>query len=457
MAVATEIGTGREIWLTKGPLVNAIRASYALPGIFRPVQINGRWLMDGAFVNPVPVAVCRAMGANLVIAVNLHHLGISRTALVPLEATAMECKTIEVIPEPPIKKTLLPILRNWRHQVFNKGNGNSAPGISRVLLEAFNVTQDRIARARLAGDPPDVIITPRLGAMGLFDFHKSKLAIAEGYEATMRQLDEITRGIGVDPRLIVPVAACMRNSRPAFAIASRARYRRRGPRECACSDGELIAILRLIRENPVGRGFEGGRADASLYVNDANVGFSSMLVTHILGSAINAFGIRTGESPKYDVIHEDGELAIRRYPAFLRARTLTAGDYTASSEANYKRLASYISGHNSGNVRLYPPDSLTQSNLRGESIAMTTPVLQAPVEDGWTMAFILPEEIYLLHRAQTLGREDRGGASAAANHGDPALFGQCRRRPDPAEIPGAARLGAEHRLAQHFGAAGRAI
>jgi len=111
---------------------------------------------------------------------------------VPLEATAMECKTIEVIPEPPIKKTLIPILRNWRHQVFSKGNGNSAPGISRVLLEAFNVTQDRIARARLAGDPPDVIITPRLGAMGLFDFHKSKLAIAEGYEATMRQLDEIT-------------------------------------------------------------------------------------------------------------------------------------------------------------------------------------------------------------------------------------------------------------------------
>ena len=78
-----------------------------------------------------------------------------------------------------------------RHQVFSKGNGNSAPGISRVLLEAFNVTQDRIARARLAGDPPDVIITPRLGAMGLFDFHKSKMAIAEGYEATMRQLDEI--------------------------------------------------------------------------------------------------------------------------------------------------------------------------------------------------------------------------------------------------------------------------
>ncbi len=90
VAVATEIGSGREIWLTKGPLVNAMRASYALPGLFRPIQINGRWLMDGAFVNPVPVAVCRAMGASFVIAVNLHHGGVSRTALTPLKATALD-------------------------------------------------------------------------------------------------------------------------------------------------------------------------------------------------------------------------------------------------------------------------------------------------------------------------------------------------------------------------------
>ncbi len=198
VAVATEIGSGREIWLTKGPLVAAIRASYALPGIFRPIQINGRWLMDGAFVNPVPVAVCRAMGASLVIGVNLHHSGISRTALMPMEATALDSANIavangvEVLPEEAApKKRRIPTLRNLRHQVFGQGNDQNAPGITRVLLEAFNVTQDRIARARLAGDPPDIIITPRLADMGLFDFHKSKPAIAEGYAATMRQLDEI--------------------------------------------------------------------------------------------------------------------------------------------------------------------------------------------------------------------------------------------------------------------------
>jgi NTE family protein len=193
VAVATEFGSGREVWLTKGPLVTAIRASYALPGVFRPVQINGRWMMDGAFVNPVPVAVCRAYGANMVIAVNLHHSGVSRTALTPLEATATETGKELVLTSPPAKKRGIPVLRNLRHQVFGKGNGDSAPGISRVLLEAFNVTQDRIARARLAGDPPDVTITPRLGLMGLFDFHKATAAIQEGYEATRRQLDDISR------------------------------------------------------------------------------------------------------------------------------------------------------------------------------------------------------------------------------------------------------------------------
>jgi NTE family protein len=191
-AVATEIGSGREIWLTKGPLVNAIRASYALPGIFRPIQINGRWLMDGAFVNPVPVAVCRALGASFVIAVNLHPGGVSRTALTPMETSAQNATNAELPPmEPPVKKRRIPLLRNLRHKVLSKGNGDSAPGISRVLLEAFNITQDRIARARLAGDPPDVVITPRLGGMGLFDFHKAEMAISEGYEAAMRQLDEI--------------------------------------------------------------------------------------------------------------------------------------------------------------------------------------------------------------------------------------------------------------------------
>src|ERR1700685_1785818 len=70
-AVATEIGGGHEIWLRRGRLVDAIRASYALPGVFEPVKVDGRWLFDGAIVNPVPVSVARALGAERVIALNI--------------------------------------------------------------------------------------------------------------------------------------------------------------------------------------------------------------------------------------------------------------------------------------------------------------------------------------------------------------------------------------------------
>ena len=82
-AVATEIGSGHEVWLSRGRLVDAVRASYALPGVFRPVKINGRWLFDGALVNPIPVTVCRALGASYVIAVNLNFDVCSRGTVVP--------------------------------------------------------------------------------------------------------------------------------------------------------------------------------------------------------------------------------------------------------------------------------------------------------------------------------------------------------------------------------------
>src|SRR5215203_7180049 len=70
--VATELGTGHEIWLTRGPLVEMMRASYALPGVFDPIRLGGRWLMDGALVNPIPITVARALGADVVICVNLN-------------------------------------------------------------------------------------------------------------------------------------------------------------------------------------------------------------------------------------------------------------------------------------------------------------------------------------------------------------------------------------------------
>lgn len=206
VAVATELGTGCEVWLNKGPLVPALRASYALPGILKPMRINGRWLMDGAFVNPVPVSVCRAMGARYVIAVNLHNGMLSRSSHLPRQETVNPDDAHFEDVEAAGQSRLNP-MRYFRRQLL--GRKEQAPAITRVMLEAFNITQDRIARSRLAGDPPDLVITPRLDGFGLFDFHKADEAIARGEEIARRNFDEIARAAraaGLEVRVPYPVA-----------------------------------------------------------------------------------------------------------------------------------------------------------------------------------------------------------------------------------------------------------
>ena len=184
-AIATEIGTGHEIWLTRGRLSEALRASYALPGIFPAVQVGDRWLMDGALVNPVPVSAARALGARIVIAVNVN------TDLFGRGTTIQDYGAAES--EPPIEEEavsrgvlgLFGAEKNARRRFFGTAG---RPGLSNVMVEAFNVMQDRITRARLAGDPPDVMISPRIGRIGLFEFHRAEEAIAIGAEATEKAL-----------------------------------------------------------------------------------------------------------------------------------------------------------------------------------------------------------------------------------------------------------------------------
>jgi NTE family protein len=186
-AIATEIGTGHEIWITRGSLQDAMRASYALPGIFPPMRLGDRWLVDGALVNPVPVSVARALGARLVIAVNVNTDMFGRGTAIPDQGAAPE-------PEPPIEEEvasrglfgLFGGERSAKRRLFGSAN---RPGLSTVMVEAFNIMQDRITRARLAGDPPDILISPRVGRIGLFDFHRAEDAINLGAEAAERALE----------------------------------------------------------------------------------------------------------------------------------------------------------------------------------------------------------------------------------------------------------------------------
>lgn len=193
VAVATEIGSGHEVWMNKGFLVDGMRASYALPGIFSPVNVNGRWLFDGALVNPVPVSVCRALGATTVIAVNLNNDVFGKGTVIPSHE-AIDVSKVEEAETLQLENDSKTPLRRLHSQFF--GDVKNAPGISRVMMDAFNITQDRIARARLAGDPPDLSIKPRLGDIGLFEFHRAEEMIALGIEATLRAKDDLEHHLG---------------------------------------------------------------------------------------------------------------------------------------------------------------------------------------------------------------------------------------------------------------------
>jgi NTE family protein len=165
ICIATELSTGHELWLRSGPLAPAIRASYALPGIFKPVKVGGHWLIDGSVVNPIPVSACRALGARLVIAVNL----------------GPEAMSGIVLQNPPI----LP----------DADAVGIAPGLTSVLIAAFNISQDRLSRSRLAGDPPDINLTMRTSGLSLFDFARAEEAIRAGRDAVDTAMPEIERAM----------------------------------------------------------------------------------------------------------------------------------------------------------------------------------------------------------------------------------------------------------------------
>ncbi|HEY2211591.1 MAG TPA: patatin-like phospholipase family protein [Bradyrhizobium sp.] len=199
--VATEVRTGHEIWLTHGRMVDAMRASYALPGIFSPVLVGDRWLVDGALVNPVPVSAARALGAEIVIATNLSSDVFTHSTTIYSHGPSADAPEPAIEPAPPKRGfgKLFSAERTMKREFFGSGG---RPGISSVMVDAFNIMQDRITRARLAGDPPDLLISPRVGEIGWFDFHRADELIAYGARAAERAIDSIQEAI----HILAPIA-----------------------------------------------------------------------------------------------------------------------------------------------------------------------------------------------------------------------------------------------------------
>ncbi|VAW14562.1 UPF0028 protein YchK [hydrothermal vent metagenome] len=180
VAIATELTTGHEIWLRTGGLTSALRASYALPGIFPPVRLDRRLLIDGALVNPIPTSTARAFGARLVIAVDLSPDAMDRSVLLNGDTDLAESGA---------EASNGDMLSAFKTRIF--GTRAAEPSVVNVMLGAFNISLDRIARARLASDPPDVIIAPKIGAIGLTDFDKADEAIALGHDAAIAAVPKI--------------------------------------------------------------------------------------------------------------------------------------------------------------------------------------------------------------------------------------------------------------------------
>nr|WP_211108312.1 patatin-like phospholipase family protein [Azospirillum sp. OGB3] len=223
-AVATDLGTGREIWLRDGPMLSAVQASAAMPGLFPAVRRDDHWLVDGALVNPVPVSLCRALGADVVIAVNLNSelSPLSRPSgrgaaklrkaaeakPAQMQASQMqEARMQQAQPVPevamapagdatsPVFSTLTSQIASWMgrrpaartrflaDQLTRAPASNVPPNVMDVMAGSIDIMQDRITRSRLAGEPPDVLIAPRLAHIGILEFDRAEEVVEIGYGA----------------------------------------------------------------------------------------------------------------------------------------------------------------------------------------------------------------------------------------------------------------------------------
>ena len=197
-AVATDLHSGAEVWLREGSIADAVRASIALPGLFTPVHREGRLLVDGGLVNPVPASLARAMGADIVIAVDLN-ADLMQRHMRPLmveeaaRPAAASLTEIDALSGEANLSASLPWharLREWMpggHPAATEP-AMPTPSMLDVVMTSVNIMQMRITRSRMAGDPPELVIAPRLAHLGLLDFHRAQEAVEQGYAAAQAVL-----------------------------------------------------------------------------------------------------------------------------------------------------------------------------------------------------------------------------------------------------------------------------
>ena len=188
-SVATDLQTGSEIWLTDGSILDAVFSSISMPGLFPAVKNNGRWLIDGGLVNPVPVSVCRALGADVVIAVTLND---------DIVGKHLQNNKILKTQDARVTGKISDLITAYTASIFPAtGDEEQPPSLFDAIAGSVNIMQDRITRSRMAGDPPDILLSPRLSHIGLLEFYRAGEAITEGKKCVQSMLPEIQHVLGI--------------------------------------------------------------------------------------------------------------------------------------------------------------------------------------------------------------------------------------------------------------------
>lgn len=191
-AIATDLKTGKEVWFTKGSVIEAVWASISLPGLFPIIKNNNMWLVDGGLVNPVPVSVCRALGADIVIAVNLNGDIVGKHFKKAKHSAKQEIGVISKINDLVKDYTKSPKNKTLDFQLFSSHQSkDKPPSLFEAIASSINITQDRITRSRIAITPPDILLSPKLSHIKLLEFYRAKEAIIEGAKCVQNVKSEL--------------------------------------------------------------------------------------------------------------------------------------------------------------------------------------------------------------------------------------------------------------------------
>ncbi len=195
-AVATDYRRGVEVVIDKGDLVEAVRASISIPAVFTPVRRRGRYLVDGALVNPVPVSTVRRMGADFVIGVDVnlapgHGAGeaapAGRNTRFERNIARLRRRFDEIVEARPGAAAAIESAREMLAQY------RDAPTLVEVLMQTTRLAENQMTQARLVSDPPDLLIQPAVGGIATLDFTDAIPCIRAGYEAARAAFKGIKR------------------------------------------------------------------------------------------------------------------------------------------------------------------------------------------------------------------------------------------------------------------------